>query len=87
MRKALRISVLIMALAFSVSAGEIQNGVVSTPPPPPAMAGEIQNGVASAGDMQNGVASTSQPDTPTQAIESTATEAFLSLLQSILTLF
>jgi hypothetical protein len=81
MRKALRISVLIMALAFSVNAGEIQNGVVSTPPPPPAMAGEIQNGVASAGDIQNGVISTSLP------AESTATEVLLALLQNLLALF
>jgi hypothetical protein len=74
-------SVLIMALAFSVNAGEIQNGVVSTPPPPPAIAGEMQNGVASAGDMPNGVMSTSS------LVESTATEAFLTLLQSLLALF
>ena len=81
MRKALRISVLVMALAFSVSAGDIQNGVVSTPPPPPSVTGEIQNGVTSAGDMQNGVIRTSLP------AESTATEAFLTLLQSLLALF
>jgi hypothetical protein len=81
MRKALRISVLIMALALSVNAGDIQNGVVSTPPPPPAITGEMQNGVASAGDIQNGVVNTSLP------AESTATEAFLTLLQSLLALF
>jgi hypothetical protein len=45
------------------------------------MAGEMPNGVASAGDMPNGVVSTSLPT------ESTATEAFLTLLQSILALF
>lgn len=81
MRKALRISVLVMALALSVSAGEMQNGVVSTPPSPPAIAGDMQNGVASAGDIQNGVVSTSPP------AESTATEVFLTLLQSLLALF
>lgn len=79
MRKTLRISVLIMALAVSVSAGEMQNGVVDTPPPPQAITGEMQNGVA--GDMQNGVISTSSP------AESTATEVFLTLLQSFLSLF
>jgi hypothetical protein len=79
MRKALRISVLIMALAFSVSAGDIQNGVVGTPPP--AVTGEMQNGVASAGDIQNGVISTSP------SAESTATDVFLTLLQSLLALF
>jgi hypothetical protein len=81
MRKALRISVLIMALAFSVSAGDMQNGVANTPPPPPAITGEMQNDVASAGDMQNGVVSTSP------LAGSTATDAFLALLQSLLTLF
>jgi hypothetical protein len=81
MRKALRISVLIMALAFSVNAGVMQNGAVDTPPPPPAAAGDMQNGVASAGVIQNGVISTSPSD------ESTATDAFLTLLQSFLALF
>jgi hypothetical protein len=71
MRKALRISVLIMALAFSVNAGVIQNGVTGDPPPPPSESGE----------MQNGVVSTSLP------AGSTATDAFLALLQSLLTLF
>ena len=71
MRKALRISVLVMALAFSVSAGEIQNGAVDTPPPPPAMTGEIQNGVVST----------------SPSAEGTATDAFLTLLQSFLALF
>lgn len=80
MRKALRISVLIMALAVSVSAGEMQNGVTSTAPPP-AIAGEMQNGVASAGEIQNGVVSTSPP------AESTATDFLLTLLQSLLALF
>jgi hypothetical protein len=71
MRKALRMSVLVMALAFSVSAGEMQNGVVSTAPPPPAITGE----------MQNGVISTLPP------ADTTATEVFLTLLQSVLALF
>lgn len=43
MRKALRISALVMALTFSISAGEIQNGVFNTSPP--AVAGEMQNGI------------------------------------------
>jgi hypothetical protein len=81
MRKVLRISVLVMALAFSVSAGVIQNGAVDTPPPPQNVYGEMQNGVTNAGDMPNGVISTS----PT--IEGTTTEAFLTLLQSFLALF
>jgi len=70
-----------MALAFSVSAGDMQNGVASAPPTPLAITGEMQNGVASDGDIQNGVVSTS----PTA--ESTATEVLLTLLQSILALF
>lgn len=81
MKKTLRVSVLVIILACSVFAGEMPNGVVSPPPPPPALVGEMPNGVASAGDMPNGVISTSLPT------ESTTTEAFLTLLQSILALF
>jgi hypothetical protein len=81
MKKTLRVSMLVILLACSVFAGEMPNGVVSTPPPPPAIVGEMPNGVASAGDMQNGVVSTSPP------AESTATDVLLTLLQSILALF
>jgi hypothetical protein len=81
MRKVLRISVLVMALALSVNAGVIQNGVTSDPPPPPSVTGEMQNGVTNAGDMQNGISSTPLP------AASTATDVFLTLLQSLLTLF
>jgi hypothetical protein len=80
MRKALRISVLIMVLAISANAGDMQNGVTSTPRLTPAIAGDMQNGVAGAGEMQNGVASTSPA-------ESTATDLLLTLLQSLLALF
>ena len=46
MRKALRISVLVMALAIAANAGDMQNGVTSKQPTP-TVAGEIQNGVVS----------------------------------------
>ena len=69
MRKALQTSVLVMALAFSVSAGEIQNGVASTPPPPPAITG----------DMQNGVISTSLPAESAATELLTLLQSFLAL--------
>jgi hypothetical protein len=75
MRKTLRVSLLVVLLACSVRADDIQNGVTSTPPQ--AVAGEIQNGVAD--DIQNGVVASSA--------ESTPTGVFLTLLQSILALF
>ena len=71
MKKTLRASVLVMLLACSVYAGEMPNGVTSTPPQSPAIAGEMPNGVASTSPLA----------------ESTATEVFLSLLQSLLALF
>ena len=52
MGKAVRASALILFLACSTYAGEIQNGVTSTPPPQntaqeqQAVDGDIQNGVA-----------------------------------------
>lgn len=55
MRKLVRASVLIMALAMPAFAGEIPNMVTSTPPPANAtqQAGDIPNGVA--GDIPNDV--------------------------------
>ena len=53
MRKLLRASVLIMALAIPAFAGDIPYGVTSPPPSTTAQQGEIQNGVA--GDIPYGV--------------------------------
>jgi hypothetical protein len=69
MRKFIRASVLVLALAIPAFAGDIPYGVT----------GDIPNNAT--GDMQNGVISTLPP------AGSTATEAFLTLLQSLLALF
>jgi hypothetical protein len=52
MSKAIRASALVLLLACSAYAGDIQNGVTGTPPPPsinvaqePTTDGDIQNGV------------------------------------------
>ena len=61
MRKALRATVLIMALAMPTFAGEIPYGVTSTPPSDtPSQSGDIQNGVT--GEIPYGVTS-SEPTT------------------------
>jgi hypothetical protein len=53
MRKFIRASVLVLALAISAFAGEIPFGVTGNIPNGTAAAGEIPNG--DAGDIQNGV--------------------------------
>jgi hypothetical protein len=69
MRKAIRASVLIMALAVPAFAGEIPYGVTSTPPAEtPAQPGNIQNGVT--GEIPYGVTSS----------EPTAAEVLINLL-------
>lgn len=67
--------VLAFAVAFSTYAGEIECGVTGTPPPPTEQAtsaGDIGAGIT--GDIQTGFVN------PT-------TDSFLSLLQSLLSLF
>jgi hypothetical protein len=46
MRKMLRACVLVIAIACTAQAGEMQNDIASQPPD---TAGEMQNGIASAG--------------------------------------
>lgn len=56
MRKFIRASVLVLALAIPTFAGEIPFGVTSPPPPPPASiteCGDMPNGAT--GEMPNGV--------------------------------
>jgi hypothetical protein len=53
MRKVIRASVLILALAIPAFAGDIPYGVTGDMPNGATAAGEIQNGVA--GDIPNGV--------------------------------
>lgn len=71
MRKALRTSILLLALSGSAYAGNMPNGSPA-PPPAPAMYG---------GDMPNG--SPQDEQTAVDAI----TEAALALLQNVLTVF
>lgn len=74
--KALRASLLVLALSVCAYAdGNMDNGKAGAPPPPSA-AGDIPNGVA--GNMDNGASATTEP---------TVTEAILSLLQSVLSAF
>jgi hypothetical protein len=55
MRKFIRISVLVLALAIPAFADDIPNGVTSPPPPPPSITacGDMPNG--DTGDIPNGV--------------------------------
>jgi hypothetical protein len=67
MRKLVRASVLVMALAMPAFAGEIPNMVTSTPPPSDVtQPGEIPNGVAR--DIPYGVTS-SEPTTAEALID------------------
>jgi hypothetical protein len=75
LRRLCALLVLTLALSFSAFAGQIDTGF--TPPPPPSQAtvtGEISTGVT--GDMTTGVTATDP-----------ASDIFLSLLQSLLSLF
>lgn len=71
MVKAIRASVLVLLLACSAYAGEMQNDVAGTPPPPPSATQEEQTAL---GVMQN--------DEP-----GGLTEAVLTALESVLALF
>jgi hypothetical protein len=71
MKKTLRLLVLVVLLAGSVYAGEMPNGVASTPPSPTTNA--VQEPV---NETQN-----------SQATESIATEILINVLQSLRALF
>ncbi|OLE53142.1 MAG: hypothetical protein AUG51_14710 [Acidobacteria bacterium 13_1_20CM_3_53_8] len=70
MSKTIRASVLILLLACSAYAGDMQNGVTDSPPPPPPSAVQEQ---PTGGEMQNGVADSLM-------------ETALTLLESVLAL-
>jgi hypothetical protein len=53
MRKIIRASVLIMALAAPAFAGYIPNGAIDPPPPNVTQSDNIPNGATSAGDIPN----------------------------------
>jgi hypothetical protein len=80
MKKTVRALLLVMALSVCVSAGDMGNGVASPPPPPQQAqttsepATPSDDSTSSDGDMGNGVTAM-------------ATEAALSLIQTLLTLF
>lgn len=69
MKKTLRVSVLVMLLACSAYAGDMPNGVTSTPRQSPAVAG----------DMPNGVASTSPAESTATDLLLTLLQSFLAL--------
>lgn len=70
MRKVISVSALILTLTCSTYAGEMQNGVTGTPPPPTTVTDSAK---ATDGDIQNG-------------LTSMATEVALTLLQNVLAL-
>jgi hypothetical protein len=73
--------VLALALSLSAFAGDIHTGITAPPPPPQATStGEITTGVT--GEISTGVTG----DISTTATDPT-TDIFLSLLQSLLSLF
>jgi len=56
MRKFIRASVLILALAIPAFAGDIPYGITSSPPPAPITeCGDIPNGATATGYIPNGV--------------------------------
>jgi hypothetical protein len=71
MRKAISASALILALACTIHAGDMQNGAPSTPPPPQSATQEAQTPV---GDTPDG-----EPDYLTEAVL-TVVESVLALL-------
>jgi hypothetical protein len=71
MRKAISVSALILALACTIHAGDMQNGVAGTPPPPQSATQEAQTPV---GDTPDG-----EPDGFTEAIL-TVIESVFALL-------
>jgi len=70
MGKTVRASALVLLLACSTYAGEIQNGVTGTPPPP---TNAVQEQQTADGDIQNGA-----PDS--------FTETVLSVIERVLVL-
>jgi hypothetical protein len=78
MRKALRTSILILALSGSAYAGEMPCGA-PTPPTAPAYGGDMPNDVA--GNIPNG-----SPQDEQTAVD-IITETALILLQNVLTVF
>ncbi len=82
--KALRALILVLALSVCVYAdGNMPNGIATTPPPASAT-GNMPNGID--GDMGGGGAAVTDSGTSTTT-EPTITEAVLSLLQSVLSVF
>jgi hypothetical protein len=75
-------SVLVLVLAYSAFAGDVQYPNVVPPPPPSTITGDMQfPGVASPSETTNG-------EIPFPgATESTLTETALNMLQSMLSLF
>lgn len=74
MRKALRVSLLVMVLACSAQAGDMPFGVTNPPPPPTASSTMPTSATETDGDIPN-----MQPDAVTMTV--------LNLLQSVLSLF
>jgi hypothetical protein len=88
LRQFLAASVLVIILAFSVSAGEITTGIVppQTTPTTPTAQGEITTGIA--GDMHTmraGDISTMNADA--EAAGGSVTDAAVALIRSMLSLF
>ncbi len=71
MRKLIRASVLVLALAIPAFAGDIPNGVTAQPPSNTTQPGDIPNGVI--GDIPNGVTSS----------EPTISEVLIDLLLAL----
>ena len=76
MFKIIRASVLVLLLACSAQAGEMQNGAPQPPPPPPPSSEPIQ---------QEGATTEAEED-PTFELADTLTEAALSVLDNVLAL-
>ena len=82
--KALRALILVLALSVCVYAdGNMPNGITFTPPPA-STSGNMPNGID--GDTGGGGAADADSGTSTTT-EPTITEAVLSLLQSVLSVF
>lgn len=83
LRQLCAVFVLALALSLSSFAGEIQTGVTTPPPPSQMMStGDISTGVT--GEISTGI--TGDITTGVTATDP-ATDIFLSLLQSLLSLF
>jgi hypothetical protein len=82
LRRSCATLVLTLALSLSAFAGDMSAGITAPPPPSQSVQGDITTGVA--GDMGAGI--TGEIQTGVTAIDP-ATDIFLSLLQSLLSLF